>query len=143
MMNHLHLIHLILQNIQMNVRQINYLWIAKIILILNYIQILYMYLLNMYPSLYEAAKGHIVPAILGQVLYFVSGILLVILLKFRGEKKQFLFNVFYAVEFFALTIPATALFGLEGFVFSSLVANAIRFVAVLLWGFGTSKKASV
>jgi O-antigen/teichoic acid export membrane protein len=94
----------------------------------------------LYPDLLWAAKPYIAPAILGQVFYFISGILLVILLRFRGEKKQFFFNIGYAIEFMTIVILGTYFGGLDGFVYSALIANAIRFVAVIIWGFFSSKK---
>ncbi|MBE6530706.1 MAG: hypothetical protein E7679_01250 [Ruminococcaceae bacterium] len=87
------------------------------------------------PHIQSSISPYITPAILGQVFYFVSGILLVILLRFRGERKQFFFNAAYALEFFIIVIISTAAHGLRGFVYSSLAANAIRFVAVMIWGF--------
>lgn len=93
----------------------------------------------LYPDLAPECIPYIASAILGQIFYFISGILLVILLKFRGEKKQFFFNVAYAVEFFAIVIAGTLLHGLDGFVYSSLIANAIRFIAVIIWGFSLTK----
>lgn len=101
------------------------------------------FLLNiLYPDLKGDIAPYIAPAILGQIFYFISGILLVILLKFRGEKKQFLFNLAYAVEFFAIVIVGTYLGGLDGFVYSALAANAIRFIAVIIWGFIPSKSSN-
>ena len=98
------------------------------------------FLLNiLYPDLKNDIAPYIAPAILGQIFYFVSGVLLVILLKFRGEKKQFLFNACYAVEFMAIVIVGTWFGGLNGFVYTCLAANAIRFVAVIIWGFIPSK----
>ncbi len=94
------------------------------------------FILNiLYPDLRTDIAPYIAPAILGQIFYFISGILLVILLKFRGEKKQFLFNMGYAAEFLIIVLVGTLLFGLDGFVYSCLAANAIRFIAVILWGF--------
>lgn len=98
------------------------------------------FILNiLYPDLKNDIAPYIAPAILGQIFYFISGILLVILLKFRGEKKQFLFNAFYAVEFIAIVVVGTWLRGLDGFVYTCLAANAIRFVAVIIWGFIPSR----
>ena len=100
------------------------------------------FLLNiLYPDLLGDVRDYIAPAILGQIFYFISGILLVILLKFRGEKKQFFFNVGYAIEFMAIVITGTYLGGLDGFVYSALAANAIRFVAVIIWGFCSIRSA--
>lgn len=93
----------------------------------------------LYPDIVEDCIPYIAPSILGQIFYFISGILLVILLKFRGEKKQFIFNAAYAVEFFVIVILGTLLYGLDGFVYSSLIANFIRFIAVIIWGFTLTK----
>ena len=87
-----------------------------------------------YPSLYEAVKGYVAPAILGQIFYFISGILLVALLKFNGEKKQFFINASYCAGFFVIVTALTAFFGLQGFVIGTLIANALRFVGVALVG---------
>ena len=97
----------------------------------------------LYPDLVQECMPYIAPSILGQIFYFISGILLVILLKFRGEKRQFFFNAAYAVEFFAIVIVGTFLFGLNGFVYSSLIANAIRFIAVIIWGFAPAKEKNI
>ena len=93
----------------------------------------------LYEELYETVKPFLVPAILSQIFYFVSGILLVVLLRFRGEKKQFFLNLIYAVSFFALVIAGTYFYGLKGFVWFSLIANAFRFIIVVIWGFFSSR----
>ena len=87
----------------------------------------------------EAIK-YMLPAVLGQIFYFVSSVLTLILLRFKGEKKQFVFNAAYAVEFFAIVIAGTLLGGLNGFVWAIVLANALRFVAAILWGFLSKKK---
>ena len=65
------------------------------------------------------------------------------LLRFKGEKKQFFFNGAYAVEFFACVAVGTVLGGLSGFVWSILIANALRFVAAVIWGFFGKKKDEI
>ncbi len=82
-----------------------------------------------------AARPFLAPAILGQVLYFVSGMLMMVLLRFKGEKKQLIFNSAYAVEFFGSVALGTFIGGLYGFVYGILIANAVRFIAVVIWGF--------
>ena len=89
----------------------------------------------LYPDIYTEAARYVAPAILGQIFYFTSGILLVMLLRFRGEKKQFLFNLGYLVEFVVIVLVGTWQGGLNGFVYASLIANAIRFFAVLFLGY--------
>ena len=88
----------------------------------------------LYPDMLEAARPYFLPAILGQIFYFVSGVLMIILLRFKGEKKQFFFNGTYAVVFFTCVALGTAWRGLYGFVWSILLANALRFLAAILWG---------
>ena len=100
----------------------------------------YIVLPFLYPDLFDLAKPILFPAIACQVLYFVSGVLLIVLLRFRGEKMQFLFNLGYVIEFFGLSILGTYLWGLDGFVWTSLIANALRLVAVVLWGFLPERK---
>ena len=90
----------------------------------------------------EEAMKYMVPAILGQIFYFVSGVLVLILLRFKGEKKQFALNAAYAVVFFALVIAGTLMGDLTGFVWAIVVANAIRFAAAVIWGFLGKKKQS-
>ena len=97
----------------------------------------------LYPDIYPEAAKYVAPAILGQIFYFTSGILLVILLRFRGEKKQFFFNLGYAAEFILIVVLGTYFGGLDGFVISALAANLIRFFAVLLWGYLPSKKDKI
>lgn len=89
----------------------------------------------LYPDNYAEASKYLVGAVLGQIFYFVSGVLMTALLKFKGEKRQFIFNVSYAVIFFAAVILGTSLYSLEGFVYAVLIANAIRFVGAAAWGF--------
>ena len=87
-----------------------------------------------YPSLYGEVLRYIVPAILGQIFYFISGILLVVLLKFNGEKRQFFINATYFAEFFIIVSLMTYFMGLNGFIYGTLIANAIRFIGVAALG---------
>ena len=89
----------------------------------------------LYSGLLEQAAPILAPAILGQVLYFVSGMLMMVLLRFKGEKNQLIFNAAYAVEFFSSVALGTFIGDLNGFVYGILIANAIRFIAVVVWGF--------
>jgi len=97
----------------------------------------------LYPDNVGEAMQYLMPAILGQIFYFVSGVLMMVLLRFKGEKKQFFFNGAYAVEFFACVAVGTVLGGLSGFVWSILIANALRFVAAVAWGFLGKKKDEI
>ena len=87
-----------------------------------------------YPSLYDATSIYFSTAILGQIFYFLSGILLVVLLKFNGERRQFIINATYCAEYFIIVTALTAAYGLSGFVMGTLIANAIRFFGVVVLG---------
>lgn len=103
----------------------------------------YIVLPLLYNELFSSCVPYLVPAILAQVLFFSSGVLLVVLLKFLGEKRQFLFNLCYCAMFFAFGITGAALWGLTGFVVSTLVVNALRFVVVMLWGYFAIRKNGI
>ena len=94
----------------------------------------------LYSENYADAMPYLVPAILGQVLYFASGVLINTLLRFKGERDQFIFNALYAVEFFICVAIGTALGGLWGFALAVVLANAIRFVAALIKGYVGKKQ---
>lgn len=100
----------------------------------------YILLPFLYADTFALAKAYILPAITGQLFYFISNVLLVVLLRFRGEKKQFLMNLVYAIEFFLLVFLGTSLFGLVGFVWATLIANVLRFVLIALWGFWPTRQ---
>ena len=93
----------------------------------------------LYEEQYSSAMPILVLAILGQILYFASGALINILLRFQGERDQFVFNTLYAIEFFAFVIVGTTLGGLWGFSLAVVLANAVRFLAAILKGFAGAK----
>lgn len=96
----------------------------------------------LYPDNLADVTPYLFPAILGQIFYFISGVLMMILLRFKGEKRQLIFNASYAVIFFACVAAGTALWGLGGFVWSIVLANALRFFAALVWGFMKNKSSA-
>ena len=94
----------------------------------------------LYSDSYAEAMIYLVPAILGQVLYFASGVLINTLLRFKGERDQFIFNAVYAAEFFICVAVGTVLGGLMGFALAVVLANAIRFIAAIIKGFVGKKQ---
>ena len=94
----------------------------------------------LYSESYDEAMIYLVPAILGQVLYFASGVLINTLLRFKGERDQFIFNAVYAAEFFICVAVGTVLGGLMGFALAVVFANAIRFIAAVIKGFVGKKQ---
>lgn len=94
----------------------------------------YIFVKIMYPDVYDAAKPLFLIANGGQIFYFISESLMVIVLRFMGEKLQIILNVIYAVLFFALAVPGVIFGGLHGLAVSILVVNLGRYAAVTLVG---------
>lgn len=95
----------------------------------------------LYKNLSAAALKIAVPAVGSQILFFVSGVLLIVVLRYAGEKKQFLLNLVYGVAFFLLTVLGTWKGGLSGFLWASVGANALRYLLVVIWGFFAGRPA--
>jgi O-antigen/teichoic acid export membrane protein len=95
----------------------------------------------MYPGeVYNAAKEYFFLANAGQILYFISGSLMVVVLRFTDEKYQLIINMTYAVLFALIVIPSVWLYGLWGITFGLLAVNAIRFILVAAVGFLSIRK---
>ena len=87
-----------------------------------------------YPDIYEEASGFFFLANLGQLMYFISGSLMVILLAFTEEKLQLVINVIYGIAFAVIVIPATYFGGIVGISYGLVAVNAVRFILVIMLG---------
>lgn len=88
----------------------------------------------MYPEVCSAAKPLFLVANAGQVFYFVSGTMMVVILNFTGEHSQLIINTIYAFSFILLVLPSVIIFGLWGIAISLLAVNLLRFLLVFLMG---------
>lgn len=93
-----------------------------------------MFVKLMYPDVFEAARQFFFPANLGQILYFVSGSLMVIVLSFTGEKLQLKINVIYVALFAILVIPMTYVMGMQGLAAGLVIVNAMRLMITAFLG---------
>ncbi len=91
-------------------------------------------MLWLYPAEYDAVLPFLWVGSLAQVIYFVTGTLAVVLLRFAKKTYQLYINGLFALCFFGAGIPATVLGGLWGFALAAVAANAVRFFATLLLG---------
>lgn len=96
----------------------------------------------LYPNVYEQARGLIAIGTLGQVVFFASSLLLAIVLRFYHAKHQFTIQAIYGIIYILLAIPATWLFGLYGFAYATLAANALRLVMVIIVGIRNTNSAA-
>lgn len=89
----------------------------------------------MYANVFEAAKPYFLLANAGQIFYFISGSLMVVVLNFTKEKYQLYINICYLIVFAVIVIPSILLFGLNGIAWGLLITNIARFVIVMIVGF--------
>lgn len=88
----------------------------------------------MYPDVYELARPYFAVANAGQVFYFISNTLTVILLRFTKEKYQLLINVFYLIIFIAVTLPMVYFFQLWGMAIGLLIVNLSKILIIMIIG---------
>ncbi len=88
----------------------------------------YLFIRVMYPDVFEAAKPYFFAGNAGQVFYFISGTLMVVVLRFTKEKYQLYMNVIYGVIFVCAVVPSVAYWGLPGIIYALLVVNVLRFI---------------
>ncbi len=82
----------------------------------------------LYPDVYEMASAWFVLANAGQICYFLSGSLMVIVLNFTKEKLQLTINLIYLAVFALLVIPMTWRAGLAGMAIGLCLVNGFRFL---------------
>jgi hypothetical protein len=95
----------------------------------------------MYPEdVYQAASEYFIVANAGQVLFFISTVLITFVLKISGESSQLVMNLIYLVTFAAVVIPCIAIWGLWGLAWSVAGVNLLRVVLVSVYGLIKLKK---
>jgi O-antigen/teichoic acid export membrane protein len=94
----------------------------------------YIFVKLMYPDVFEQARPYFFLANLGQILFFLSGSLMVVVLSFTKEKLQLVINIVYVISFAAVVIPGTVMFGLTGLAVGLVIVNCIRLLVTVLFG---------
>lgn len=94
----------------------------------------YLFVRILYPDIFDMAKQYFLIANAGQIFYFVSNTLMIVVLRFAKEKYQLYINIIYAVIFAAAVIPGVKFFGLWGMTISLLAVNLIKYIIVSLTG---------
>lgn len=95
------------------------------------------YIRLMYPALFDEMKDIIVLAFivsLAQILYFVTNILLVIILTFVKAKWQLIIQIVYATVFIASAIGMTLMWEIRGFAYAAVISSGIYFLMTLIVG---------
>lgn len=84
----------------------------------------------LYPNLFSEVVSYLWISNLGQIFYFVSGILCVVLMRFTNEKYQFYIQIIYFIVFFIIAVPLAFMFNLFGMFIAVLIASIVRIVAI-------------
>ncbi len=88
----------------------------------------------MYPDVYDETRKYFFLANLGQILYFISGSLMVIVMSFTKEKLQLVINIIYIVVFAIVVVPVTILFGLDGMAVGLVIVSLVRLLVTMAFG---------
>lgn len=94
----------------------------------------YIFVKIMYPEVFQEAVPYFFLANLGQILFFLSGSLMVVVLSFTKEKLQLLINIVYVISFAAVVIPAMFMFGLTGLAVGLVIVNSLRLLITVIFG---------
>jgi len=89
----------------------------------------------LYPEDLVAVRPYLWIGSLAQVLYFVTGLITVVLVRFAQKSYQIIINGIFGVCFFGIGIPATIYFGLWGFAVAVVMANLIRWIVAMILGY--------
>ncbi len=87
-----------------------------------------------YPQEYQTAKAYFFIANTAQVMYFSTGILNTVLLRYINEKYQMYMNIIYISFFLLIAIPGTLYGGLTGFAYTIAFINILRFLISIFIG---------
>ncbi len=94
----------------------------------------YIFVKIMYPDVFEEARAYFFLANLGQILFFLSGSLMVLIMSFTKEKLQLIINIVYFISFAIVVIPMILLSGLSGLAYGIVIVNCLRFIITAILG---------
>ncbi len=100
----------------------------------------YVFVKIMYPDIFEQVVPYLWLANAGQIFYFISNTLTVILLRFTDEKYQLYINAIYLAVFLALAIPMTYRWQLMGMAVALLIINLAKILVIGAVGWGQLKR---
>ena len=88
-----------------------------------------------YRDQYPLVKDLFLVANAGQVFFFLSNTMMVVVLRFASERYQLIMGVAYTALFFLIVLPAIAFGGLWGAAWGLLAVNGIKFLLISGLGF--------
>ena len=94
----------------------------------------YIFVKIMYPDVFPMAREYFLLANFGQLLFFLSGSLMVVTLSFSDEKLQMIINCVYAAVFAIVVLPMTIRMGISGMAWGLVIVNLFRFLLTMVLG---------
>lgn len=88
-----------------------------------------------YPDYYSEVMKIMVLVNFGQVMCFVSELILNVVLTFKHEKWQMIIQIIYAVIFIVLAITAVSKVGVLGMAIATAAANGVRLILAIAIGY--------
>ena len=86
----------------------------------------------LYPETYSSAMNILLYAILGQVIFFCTNLLNVLLLKFYDSKVQFILSVIHLIVFITCSLIGIFSNGLLGFSVAACIGNLFKLALIIL-----------
>ena len=102
----------------------------------------HVYVYLFYPSEYRQVTELFLVANAGQVLFFLSNIMMTVVLRFASTRYQVVMGIGYLVVFFAAVLPAMYFFGLWGAAWGLLGVNLFKFLLITGLGFYALQRES-
>lgn len=87
-----------------------------------------------YTDYYEAARPLFLLANAGQVLFFISNTMMVVILRYTDEKIQMITSGAYIALFLGVTVPLILRFGVFGMAWGIFAVNAVKFILYAVLG---------
>ena len=87
-----------------------------------------------YRDYYEIAKPLFLLANAGQVIFFVCNTMMVVVLRYVGEKVQMITSAAYIAVFLSVTVPLILNFGIWGMAWGIFGVNLLKFVLYVVLG---------
>jgi len=89
----------------------------------------------LYPVEYPIAQSYFLIGNLAQIIYFISGVVTVVLLRYCSSRYQLYVNVAYAIAFVGICIPMTLGGSLSNFCIGLLLTSICRILTALVLGY--------
>ncbi len=101
----------------------------------------YLVLLLLYPAEVSAVAPYLLAGSLAEVLFFVTTVITVVLVRFAHSRCQLYVNGAFGLAFLGIGIPATLRCGIAGFAGAMIAAGALRYLLALLFCAGHTQRS--